>query len=87
MDGVSIAASIAGIATAGVQVSIKLVSLAAQISTASDRVSSIANDISLTSGVLHQLGELVNRRTEDDGIGILNREGLGGYVRKSLPTN
>ena len=76
MDGLSIAASIAGIATAGVQVSIKLVSLAAQISTASDRVSSIANDISLTSGVLHQLGELVNRRTEDDGIGILNREGL-----------
>ena len=76
MDGLSIAASIAGIATAGVQVSIKLVSLAAQISTASDRVSSIANDISLTSGVLHQLGELVNGRTEDDGVGILNREGL-----------
>lgn len=76
MDGVSIAASIVGIATAGVQVSIKLVTLASQISTASDRISSIGNDISLTSGVLHQLGELINRKTTDDGISILNQDGL-----------
>lgn len=76
MDGVSIAASIVGIATAGVQVSIKLVTLASQISTASDRFSSIGNDISLTSGVLHQLGELINRKTTDDGISILNQDGL-----------
>ena len=76
MDGVSIAASIVGIATAGVQVSIKLVTLATQVSTASDRISAIANDISLTSGALHQLGELMNRRTADNGVGILNQDGL-----------
>ena len=76
MDGVSIAASIVGIATAGVQVSIKLVTLATQISTASDRVSSIGNDISLTSSVLHQLGELMNQRTTDDRASILNQHGL-----------
>ena len=76
MDGVSIAASIVGIATAGVQVSIKLVTLATQISTASDRVSSIGNDISLTSGVLHQLGELMTQKTTDDGISIFSQGGL-----------
>ena len=76
MDGVSIAASIVGIASAGVQVSIKLVTLAAQISTASDRVSAIGNDISLTSGVLHQLGELMTQKSTDDGVSIFNQNGL-----------
>ncbi|KAL9133809.1 MAG: hypothetical protein Q9175_005010 [Cornicularia normoerica] len=76
MDGVSIAASIVSIATAGVQVSIKLVTLATQISTASDRISAIGNDISLTSGVLHQLGDLMTQKTTDDGISILNQHGL-----------
>lgn len=76
MDGISIAASIVGIATAGVQISIKLVTLATQVSTASDRISSIANDISLTSGVLHQLAELIEQKTADDGISILNQDGL-----------
>lgn len=78
MDGVSVAASIVGIATAGVQVSIKLVTLATQISTASDRVSSIGNDVSLTSGVLHQLGELMTQKGtgDGDGVSILNQHGL-----------
>lgn len=76
MDGLSVAASIVGIATAGVQISIKLVTLATQISTASDSVSSIGNEISLTSGVLQQLGQLITQKTTDDGISILNRDGL-----------
>ena len=76
MDGVSIAASIIGIATAGVQVSIKLVTLATQISTASDRVSAIGNDISLTAGVLRQLGDLMAQETKDGSVSILNPEGL-----------
>lgn len=46
MDGVSIAASIVGSAGAGVQIAIKLVTLATQISTASERISSMGNDIS-----------------------------------------
>ena len=76
MDGVSIAASIIGIATAGAQVSIKLVTLATQISTASDRVSAIGNDISLTSSVLRQLGDLMTENIKDRGITILNPDGL-----------
>lgn len=76
MDGVSVAASIVSIATAGVQISIKLVTLATQISTASDRISSIGNDVSLTSGVLHQLGEWMTQKTTGDGISIFSQGGL-----------
>lgn len=78
MDGVSVAASILGIATAGVQISIKLVTLATQISTAADRVSAIGNDVSLTSGVLRQLGELMTQRGtgDGDGVDILNQHGV-----------
>lgn len=61
MDGVSAAASILTIATTGIQVSIKLATLSSQISNASDHVSAIGNDISLTSGVLQELGELVKQ--------------------------
>ena len=73
MDGVSVAANIVGIATAGAALSIKLVTLATQISTAAERVSSIGSDISLTSGVLHQLGELMTQKTTDDGISIFSQ--------------
>ena len=86
MDGISVAASIIGIAEAGFQIAIKLITLATQISTASDRVSSIGNDISLTSGVLRQLGELMNQnqnqKTTDDGISIFKEDGLE-LTRKS----
>lgn len=76
MDRVSAAASIVGIATAGIQVTIKLVTLASQISTASDRVTSIGNDVSLTSGILHQLGELMSQKASDTGISIFSQGGL-----------
>ena len=77
MDGISIAASIIGIAEAGFQIATKLITLATQISTASDRVSSIGNDISLTSGVLRQLGELMNQNQKTtDGISIFKEDGL-----------
>ncbi|KAL2054277.1 hypothetical protein ABVK25_005418 [Lepraria finkii] len=36
----------------------------------------MGNDISLTSGVLHQLGELVTQKTTDDGISIFSKGGL-----------
>ena len=71
MDGVSVAASIVGIAGAGVKIAITLVTLANQISTASERVSSIGNDISLTSGVLQQLGDLMTQKTSGDSTSIL----------------
>ena len=76
MDGVSAAASIVGIATAGIQVSIKVVTLASQISTAADRISSIGNDVSLTSAVLHQLGDLMSQKTTHGSLPIFNAAGL-----------
>ena len=76
MDGVSVAASLVGIGAVGCQIAIKLYALATQISTASDRISSISNDVSLTSSVLQQLGELMQRRAADDGISIFSESGL-----------
>ncbi|KAL9598069.1 MAG: hypothetical protein Q9179_004046 [Wetmoreana sp. 5 TL-2023] len=76
MDGVSIAASLVGIGAAGCQIAIKLYTLATQISTASERISSISNDVSLTSSVLQQLGELMTQKAADDGTTIFSRSGL-----------
>ena len=76
MDGVSIAASLVGIGAAGCQIAIKLHTLATQITTASERISSISNDVSLTAGVLQQLGELMTRKADDDGTTIFSQSGL-----------
>jgi hypothetical protein len=51
-DPLSIAGSVVGIAAAGIKVSISLFALAETVSTASDRVDSIANDVSSTCGIL-----------------------------------
>ncbi|KAL8805794.1 MAG: hypothetical protein Q9182_001706 [Xanthomendoza sp. 2 TL-2023] len=76
MDGVSVAASIVGISAAGCQIAIKLYTLATQISTASERISSISNDVSLTSGVLQQLGELMTQKATGDSTTIFSQGGL-----------
>lgn len=77
MGVVSISASVLAIATVGVQVSIKLIAFASQISTASDRSTSIGNDVSLTSGVLQQLEELMTQKaTDDDDTGIFSQASL-----------
>lgn len=66
MDGVSAAASIIGIATAGIQISIKLITFSNQVGTAPSRIRNIGNDVSLTSGVLQQLGDLMKAKISDD---------------------
>ncbi|KAL8803979.1 MAG: hypothetical protein Q9182_002851 [Xanthomendoza sp. 2 TL-2023] len=76
MDGVSIAASLVGVGTAGCQIAIKLYSLATQISTASQRISSISNDVALTSGVLKELGEFMTREVGSGGTSIFSQSGL-----------
>ena len=76
MDPVSAAASVLAISAAGVQVSIKLVSLATQISTASDRITSIGNDVSLVSGILQQLGDLMGQKDSTYDTKIFNEAGL-----------
>ncbi|KAL8907492.1 MAG: hypothetical protein Q9171_005834 [Xanthocarpia ochracea] len=76
MDGVSVAASLVGIGAVGSQIAIKLYTLATQISTASERITSISNDVSLTSGVLQELGEFMTRETANNDTSIFNRSGL-----------
>ena len=76
MDDISVAALILGTATAGFKVSIKVVTLASQISTAADRVSSIGDDVSLTAAILHQLGDLMNRKTTDSDLPVFSKAGL-----------
>lgn len=79
MDGISAAASILGIATAGIQISIKLVSFSNQIGTAPGRIRLIGNDVSLTAGVLQQLGDLMHQQggdEKDDRISIFSEGGL-----------
>ncbi|KAL8854501.1 MAG: hypothetical protein Q9221_000772 [Calogaya cf. arnoldii] len=76
MDGVSIAASLVGLGTAGCQIAIKLYTLASQISTASQRISSVSNDVSLTAGVLKELGEFMTRETANNSTSIFSQSGL-----------
>ena len=78
MDGVSAAASVIGIATAGVQISIKLITFSNQVGTAPSRIRLIGNDVSLTSGVLQQLGDLMHQQNgnQDDEITIFSEGGV-----------
>ncbi|KAI4087852.1 MAG: hypothetical protein LQ339_008799 [Xanthoria mediterranea] len=76
MDGVSIAASLVGLGTAGFQIAIKLYTLASQISTASQRITSVSNDISLTPGVLNELGNFITQDIKSGGLGIFSQGGL-----------
>ena len=78
MDGISAAASIIGIATAGVQISIRLITLSNQVGTAPSRIRLIGNDVSLTSGVLQQLGDLMHQQDKDENssISIFSKGGL-----------
>ena len=76
MDGISIAASLIGIGAAGCQIAIKVYTLASQISTASERLSAISHDISLTASALQELGEFVKREEADSNTIVLSRAGL-----------
>lgn len=76
MDGLSVAASLLSIGAIGCQVAIKLYTLGTQIGTASDRINSISKDVSFTSSILQQLGELMTQNTTDDGTNIFSQIAL-----------
>jgi plasmid stabilization system protein ParE len=66
-DPLSIAGSVVGITAAGVQASIKLYALAEKVATASQRVTSIADDISSTCAILNQVRELIIPQPDAQG--------------------
>ena len=76
MDGLSAAASVLTVAAAGTQISIRLYSLSTQISGASDKIAFLANDVSMISGVLKELGQLVERSPTDGTQSIFSHPGL-----------
>lgn len=76
MDGVSTTAAVLAIATAGVQISVRLYSLSTQISGASDAITFLANDVAMISGVLEELGQLVERSRTDGNQKIFSHPGL-----------
>ena len=76
MEAVGVAASVLAIATAGAQISIKLVTFSNQIATAASRVRMIANDVSLTSNVLQQLGDLMKKDNKNDATSIFSDEAI-----------
>ncbi|KAF2855207.1 hypothetical protein T440DRAFT_464498 [Plenodomus tracheiphilus IPT5] len=66
-DSLSLAASVVGITAAGVRASIKLYALAEKVATASERVNSIANDISSTCAILNGIRTLITPCSNADG--------------------
>ncbi|KAL8726299.1 MAG: hypothetical protein Q9166_006801 [cf. Caloplaca sp. 2 TL-2023] len=78
MDGISGPASILAIAAAGLQISIKLISFANQISNGQERIRYIGTDVSITAGILQQLGELMKKSPgdNDERTTIFSKEGL-----------
>jgi len=67
MDPLSIAASVVGITAAGMQAAVKLWALAEKVATASDKVKSVGDDISITCAVLRQMRELIIPRHDAQG--------------------
>ena len=76
MDGISVATSVLAFATTSTHISIKLYSLSKQISNAPDTITFLANDVSMISGVLSQLGQLVQRDQTDGSQRIFSQAGL-----------
>ncbi|RYN18732.1 hypothetical protein AA0112_g11420 [Alternaria arborescens] len=66
-DPLSIAGSVVGISAAGVQASVKLYALAEKVATASQRVTSIADDVSSTCAILNQVRELIIPQPDAQG--------------------
>ncbi|KAI4649771.1 uncharacterized protein J4E79_009616 [Alternaria viburni] len=66
-DPLSIAGSVVGITAAGVQACVKLYALAEKVATASQRVTSIADDISSTCAILNQVRELIIPQPDAQG--------------------
>ena len=76
MDGVSVAASILAIAGAGIKISVDLITFATRVDTASDRITAVGNDVSVTAGVLQQLGELLQEKPSRNEGTLFSEGGL-----------
>ena len=79
MEGVGAAASILAVAGAGIQISLKLIAFADQISTAPKRIQDVGTDVSVTAGTLRELGELMSKNMPNK-----NRPGCSTPIRSTI---
>jgi hypothetical protein len=70
MEAIGAASAILSIAIAGIQCSVKLVTFAGQIKTAPERITSVAEDVSLNASILQQLGELIKESSTGDASAL-----------------
>lgn len=64
MEALGAASAVVGIADVGIQTSLRLIAFAGQVKTAPSAISGVAEDISLTSNILQQLGELMRQKIQ-----------------------
>ena len=67
LEAVGAAASILAIAGAGIQISLKLIAFADQVGTAPESIRDVGTDVSVMSGTLKELGELMDNKTSTKG--------------------
>lgn len=70
MEAVSGTASILAIASAGIQISLKLIAFADQVGTAPKRIQDVGTDVSVTAGTLRELGELMEKLPPKKSAGM-----------------
>lgn len=62
MEAVGAAASILAIAGVGIQISLKLIAFADQVSTSPEKIQDVGIDVSITAGALYELGALMHQK-------------------------
>ena len=72
MEALGAAASILAVASAGIQISLKLIAFADQVSTAPKRIQNIGTDVSVTAGTLQELGELMEKLPKKKSAEMFN---------------
>ncbi|KAB8277789.1 hypothetical protein BDV30DRAFT_168124 [Aspergillus minisclerotigenes] len=83
MEALGAASAILSIATVGAQCSVRLISFAAQVKTASERITRIAEDVSLNTSILQQVGELI-KQSIDGGELPVRWENEGAQEQHSM---
>ncbi|KAE8374342.1 hypothetical protein BDV26DRAFT_44468 [Aspergillus bertholletiae] len=77
MEAIGAASAILSIATAGIQCSVRLSSFATQIRTAPERITHIAEDVSLNTNILQQVGELIKESAGgQDQQSVISTDGV-----------
>ena len=84
MEAVGAAASILAIAGAGISISIKLITFADQVGTASKRIRAVGTDVSVTAGTLQQLGELMEKPPKSNSTGMFRPDQVENIKASSI---